>query len=76
MPGDPIFNQFDNKYDAPSYKKICTGFGIAPSGVERQTTDWEACTSMPPALDRIKLLMITRVLVNFLMKAVPETRVT
>ena len=28
LPGDPTFNQFNNHYDAPSYKRICAEFGI------------------------------------------------
>ena len=31
LPGDPTFNQFNNHYDVPSYKKICAEFGIDPS---------------------------------------------
>ena len=28
LPGDPTFNQTENKYDSPSYKRICAEFGI------------------------------------------------
>ena len=31
LPGDPKFNQTDNKYDSPSYKRICAEFGIDPN---------------------------------------------
>ena len=31
LPGDLTFNQFNNHYDAPSYKRICAEFGIDPS---------------------------------------------
>ena len=31
LPGDPTFNQFNNHYDVPSYKRICAEFGIDPS---------------------------------------------
>ena len=31
LPGDPTFNQYNNHYDAPSYKRICAEFGIDPS---------------------------------------------
>ena len=37
LPGDPTFNQFNNHYDAPSYKKICAEFGIDPSSDFRFT---------------------------------------
>ena len=30
MPGDPTFSQTDNKYDIPSYKRICAEFGVDP----------------------------------------------
>ena len=29
--GDPTFNQTENKYDSPSYKRICAEFGIDPN---------------------------------------------
>ena len=28
LPGDPTFNQTENKYDSPSYKRICAEFEI------------------------------------------------
>ena len=31
LPGDPTFNQTENKYDSPSYKRICAEFGIDPN---------------------------------------------
>ena len=31
LPGDPTFNQFNNKYDVASYKRICNEFGVDPS---------------------------------------------
>ena len=31
LPGDPSFNQFDNKYDVASCKRICAEFGVDPS---------------------------------------------
>ena len=37
LPGDPPFNQFNNHYDAPSYKRICVEFGIDPSSDFRFT---------------------------------------
>ena len=37
LPGDPTFNQFNNHYDAPSYKRICAEFGIVPSSDFRFT---------------------------------------
>ena len=37
LPGDPTFSQFNNHYDAPSYKRICAEFGIDPSSDFRLT---------------------------------------
>ena len=37
LPGVPTFNQFNNHYDAPSYKRICAEFGIDPSSDFRFT---------------------------------------
>ena len=31
LPDDPTFNQKDNHYDIPSYKRICAEFGVDPS---------------------------------------------
>ena len=31
LPDDPTFDQFNNKYDMPSYKRICAEFGVDPS---------------------------------------------
>ena len=31
LPGDPTFDQFNNKYDVASYKRICNEFGVYPS---------------------------------------------
>ena len=39
LPGDPTFNQFNNHYDVPSYKRICAEFGIDPSSDFRFTRD-------------------------------------
>ena len=30
LPDDPTFNQKDNKYDIPSYKRLCAKFGVNP----------------------------------------------
>ena len=30
LPGDPTFDQFNNKYDMASYKRICAEFGVNP----------------------------------------------
>ena len=38
LPGDPTFNQFNNKYDVASYKRICAEFGVDPSSDFRYTT--------------------------------------
>ena len=37
LPGDPTFNQTENKYDSPSYKRICAEFGIDPNADFRFT---------------------------------------
>ena len=37
LPGDPTFNQFNNKYDVASYKRICNEFGVGPSSDFRFT---------------------------------------
>ena len=37
LPGDPTFNQFNNKYDVASYKRICAEFGVDPSRDFRYT---------------------------------------
>ena len=31
LPGDPTFSQTENKYDSPSYKRICAEFGVDPN---------------------------------------------
>ena len=31
LPGDPTFSQTENKFDTPSYKRICAEFGIDPN---------------------------------------------
>ena len=31
LPGDPTFDQINNKYDVASYKRICNEFGLDPS---------------------------------------------
>ena len=31
LPGDPTFDQFNNKYNVASYKRICNEFGVDPS---------------------------------------------
>ena len=33
LPGDPTFDQFNNKYDVVSYKRIYSEFGVDPSRV-------------------------------------------
>ena len=38
LPGDPTFDQFNNKYDMASYKRICAEFGVDPSSDFRYTT--------------------------------------
>ena len=37
LPGDPTFNQFNNRYDVASYKRICAEFGIDTSSDFRFT---------------------------------------
>ena len=37
LPGDPTFNQFNNHYDEPSYKRLCAEFEIDPSSEFRFT---------------------------------------
>ena len=37
LPGDPTFDQFNNKYDVASYKRICNEFGVGPSSDFRYT---------------------------------------
>ena len=37
LPGDPTFDQFNNKYDVASYKRICAEFGVDPSSDFRYT---------------------------------------
>ena len=37
LPGDSAFNQTENKYDIPSFKRICTEFGISPNADFRFT---------------------------------------
>ena len=36
-PGDSAFNQTENKYDIPSFKRICAEFGISPNADFRFT---------------------------------------
>ena len=31
LPGDPTFSQTENKYDSPSFERICAEFGIDPN---------------------------------------------
>ena len=31
LPGDKMFSQTNNKYDIPSYKRLCNEFGISPN---------------------------------------------
>ena len=38
LPGDPTFDQFNNKYDVASYKRICAEFGVDPSSDFRYTS--------------------------------------
>ena len=37
LPGDPTFDQINNKYDVASYKRICNEFGVDPSSDFRYT---------------------------------------
>ena len=37
LPGDPMFNQFNNHYDLAPYKRLCAEFGIDPSSDFRFT---------------------------------------
>ena len=37
LPGDPTFDQFNNKYDVASYKRICNEFGVDTSSDFRFT---------------------------------------
>ena len=37
LPGDSAFNQTKNKYDIPSFKRICAEFGISPNADFRFT---------------------------------------
>ena len=37
LPGDSAFNQTENKYDIPSFKRICAEFGISPNADFRFT---------------------------------------
>ena len=37
LPGDSAFNQTENKYDIPSFKRICAEFGIPPNADFRFT---------------------------------------
>ena len=37
LPGDPTFDQINNKYDVASYKRICNEFGVDPSSDFRFT---------------------------------------
>jgi len=37
LPGDPTFDTTNNKYDIPSYKRICAEFGIPPTADFRFT---------------------------------------
>ena len=37
LPGDPAFNQTENKYDIPSFERICAEFGISPNADFRFT---------------------------------------
>ena len=37
LPGDSAFSQTENKYDIPSFKRICAEFGISPNADFRST---------------------------------------
>ena len=37
LPGDPAFNQTENKYNIPSFERICAEFGISPNADFRFT---------------------------------------
>ena len=37
LPGDPAFSQTENKYDIPSFNRICAEFGISPNADFRFT---------------------------------------
>ena len=38
LPGDPTFNATDSHYDTPSYKRICSEFGVDPTSDFRFTS--------------------------------------
>ena len=38
LPGDPTFNVTDSHYDVPSYKRICSEFGVDPMSDFRYTS--------------------------------------
>ena len=38
LPGDPTFNVTDSHYDAPSYKRLCSEFGVEPKSDFRYTS--------------------------------------
>ena len=40
LPGDPTFSQTENRYDVPSYKRICAKFGISPNTDFRFRKGW------------------------------------
>ena len=40
LPGDPTFSQTENRYDVPSYKRICAEFGISPNTDFRFRKGW------------------------------------
>ena len=43
LPGDSAFNQTENKYDIPSFKRICAEFGISPNADFRFTKGDNHC---------------------------------
>ena len=43
LPGDTAFNQTENKYDIPSFERICAEFGISPNADFRFTRGDNHC---------------------------------
>ena len=81
LPGDPTFNQFNNKYDVASYKRICNEFGVDPSSDFRFTRGanhglgsvYIYVTNIGP--DKTSM-PVTPVMTNFQTKAVRAQKVT
>ena len=47
LPGDKSYSWYENAYDAGAYKRLCNGFGVAPSTDWRQKLDngWQGLGS-------------------------------